>query len=115
MNAEIETALANLVVNNVTVAVAYMEYHGHGEPYVVYRQYDKDNTYATEDKIAGFVTYYDFDVYSKGNYLAIVEEIKARLEPYFWTWEPSRDSPDMYDTDTRYYHKTVCLCKPVQT
>lgn len=114
MNAAIETTLANLKVNGTLVPVAYMFYEGHGEPYVVYMQYDKDNSYSTDDEIAGYVTYYDFDIYSQGNYLAIVEEIKSRLKSAGWTWQPRRDSPDMYDPDTQYYHKTICFAYPIQ-
>lgn len=114
MNAEIEATLDNLIVNEVLVPVAYMFYEGHGEPYVVYMQYDKDNSYSTDDEIAGYVTYYDFDVYSQSNYLAIVEEIKSRLKSAGWTWQPRRDSPDMYDPDTRYFHKTICFAFPKQ-
>jgi hypothetical protein len=114
MNAAIEAILANLIINEILVPVAYMKYEGHGEPYVVYMQYDKDNSYSTDDEIAGYVTYYDFDIYSKGNYLAIVEEIKSRLKSAGWTWQPRRDSPDMYDTDTQYYHKTICFAYPIQ-
>lgn len=114
LNAEIETTLSNLVVNKQAVALAYMYYEGHGEPYVVYMQYDKDNSYSTDDEIAGYVTYYDFDIYSTSNYFAIVDEIKSRLKAAGWTYQPRRDSPDMYDPDTKYYHKTICFAKPIQ-
>ena len=114
MNAAIETTLANLTVNGTLVPVAYMVYEGHGEPYVVYMQYDKDNSYSTDDELAGYVTYYDFDIYSQGNYLAILEEVKSKLKKAGWTWQPRRDSPDMYDPDTRYYHKTICFAYPIQ-
>lgn len=114
MNEEIERLLGDLIVNDTSVALAYMFYEGHGEPYVVYMQYDKDNSYSTDDEIAGYVTYYDFDIYSQGNYLAIVEEIKSRLKSAGWTWQPRRDSPDMYDNDTQYYHKTICFAYPIQ-
>lgn len=113
-NAEIELILSDIVLDGTIVALAYMRYLGHGEPYIVYNQYDKDNSYSTDDDIAGYITYYDFDIYAKGNYFPIVEEIKSRLKKAGWTWQPRRDSPDMYDPDTEYYHKTVCFGKPVQ-
>ena len=31
-----------------------------------------------------------------------------------WTWQPRRDSPDMYEADTGYFHKTICFAYPVQ-
>lgn len=115
VNAIIESIFnGSITVGSEIVPVVYMDYEGHGESYVVYRQYDKDNSYSTEDNIAGYATYYDFDVYSMGDYLAIIREIKKKLRDNFWTWQPSRDSQDMYDTDTKYFHKTVSFALPVQ-
>ncbi len=114
MNAQIEQLFTDFTVNGVSIPVALIYYDGHGEPYVVYRQYDKDNSYSSDDDISGYVTYYDFDVYSKGNYLAIVEAIKSILKQAGWTWQPRRDSPDMYEADTGYYHKTICFAYPIQ-
>lgn len=115
MNEQIEQLFTNFKVNGVKIPVALIYYDGHGEPYVVYRQYDKDNSYSSDDEISGYVTYYDFDVYSKGNYLAIVEAIKSILKQAGWTWQPRRDSPDMYEADTGYFHKTICFAYPIQT
>ena len=115
MNAIIEQLFTNFKVNGVSIPVALIYYDGHGEPYVVYRQYDKDNSYSSDDEISGYVTYYDFDVYSKGNFLAIVEAIKSILKQAGWTWQPRRDSPDMYEADTGYFHKTICFAYPIQT
>ena len=115
MNAELEVLFNNFTVNGVSIPVELLYYEGHGEPYVTYRQYDKDNSYSSDDEISGYVTYYDFDVYSKGNFLAIVEAIKSILKQAGWTWQPRRDSPDMYEADTGYFHKTICFAYPIQT
>ena len=115
MNAELEVLFNNFTVNGVSIPVALLYYDGHGEPYVTYKQYDKDNSYSSDDEISGYVTYYDFDVYSKGNFLAIVEAIKSILKQAGWTWQPRRDSPDMYEADTGYFHKTICFAYPIQT
>ena len=115
MNREIETLFANFTVNGRNIPVALINYDGHGEPYVIYRQYDKDNSYSSDDEISGYVTYYDFDVYSKGNFLAIVEALKSTLKSAGWTWQPRRDSPDMFEPDTGYFHKTICFAYPIQT
>ena len=114
MNEQIEILFSNFKVNGVSIPVAYMVYEGHGEPYVVYMQYDKDNSYSTDDEISGYVTYYDFDVYGQGNILPIIEAIKSKLKAAGWTWQPRRDSPDMYEPDTRYFHKTICFAYPIQ-
>lgn len=114
MNDQLELLFADFKVNGVTIPVSYLEYEGHGEPYVTYRQYDKDNSYSSDDEISGYVTYYDFDIYSKGNILPIIEAIKSILKNSGWTWQPRRDSPDFYEKDTEYYHKTICFAHPIQ-
>ena len=114
MNEQLEILLTDFTVNGVSIAVAPIFYEGHGEPYVVYRQYDKDNSYSSDDEISGYITYYDFDVYSKSNFLAIIEALKSILKNAGWTWQPRRDSPDMYEADTEYFHKTICFAYPIQ-
>ena len=107
MNELIESILANFTVDGVEIPVAYMFYEGHGEPFVVYMQQDADNTLSGDDDLIGYVDYYDFDVYAKGNYLKTVKELKRILKENGFVWQPSRSSADMYETDTRYYHKTL--------
>ena len=114
MNEIIESLFTGFKVDGVDIAVSYLFYEGHGEPYIVYYSYDKDNSYSAEDEIAGYVEYYDFDIYSKGNYLNIVKAVKQLLKNSGWTWQPRRDSPDMFDKDTGYFHKTICFAYPIQ-
>ena len=105
-NAEIETTLSSL-----SIPVSYMFYDGNEDTYVTYMQLDKDSTLAGDDSILGCVQYYDFDVYSKGNYLSVISSLIELMTAAGWTYQPSRDSPDMYETDTKYFHKTICLAK----
>lgn len=105
-NEEIETTLSEL-----GVPVSFMFYEGNADAFVTYMQLDKDSVLAGDDTILGCVQYYDFDVYSKGNYLPIVSNLIKLLEGTGWTYQPSRDSPDMYERDTKFYHKTICLAK----
>lgn len=113
--AEIKTLFTGFTVDGVSVPVALLHYDGHGEPYIVFTQYDTDNSYSTEDEIAGYVNYFDFDVYSKGNLLPIISAVKRILKSSGdWIYQPSRDSQLLFDTDTGYFHKTLCFARPVQ-
>ena len=78
-----------------------------GEPYVTYMQIDADNSFSGDDELLGYVDYYDFDVYSKGNYSRIIESIKELLKEHGFVWQVSRSSADMFETETGYYHKTL--------
>ena len=107
MNELIESIFANFTVDNVTIPVSYMYYEGHGEPYVVYMQQDAETSLSGDDDLIGYVDYYDFDVYSKGNFLTIIERIKELLKEHGFVWQLSRSSADMYEVETGYYHKTL--------
>lgn len=107
MNELIESIFADFTVAGQQIPVSYMFYQGHGEPYVVYMQQDADGSLSGDDDLIGYVDYYDFDVYAKGNYLAIADELKRILKENGFVWQPSRSSSDMYETDTGYYHKTL--------
>lgn len=106
LNTEIETALSNF-----GVPIAFMYYEGDADTYITYMQSDKTNVLAGDDGILGCVQYYDFDVYSKGNYLQLIDNLITTMTNLGWTYQPNRDSPDLYERDTKYYHKTICLCK----
>ena len=70
-------------------------------------QQDADNSLSGDDDLIGYVDYYDFDVYAKGNYTKIIERVKELLKDNGFVWQPSRSSADMYEVDTEYFHKTL--------
>ena len=107
MNELIETILANFTVDDVEIPVVFLYYEGHGEPYVTYNQQDANNSFSGDDELLGYVDYYDFDVYSTGNFLNIIESLKEILKDNGFVWQPSRSSQDFFETDTGYYHKTL--------
>jgi hypothetical protein len=107
MNELIESILSNFTVDGVQISVSFMFYEGHGEPYITYMQQDANNSLSGDDKLIGYVDYYDFDVYSRGNFLNIIESLKNLLENNGFVWQPSRSSQDFFETDTGYYHKTL--------
>lgn len=104
MNELIEKIFANF-----DVPVSFLRYKGNASAYVTYSQTDIDNSLSGDDELLYYVEYYDFDIYSKGNYFSIIEGVKNILESNGFVWQPSRDSGDMYETETGYYHKTLCF------
>ena len=107
MNELIETIFTDFAVDGVTIPVVFLNYKGHGEPYVVYMNQDKDKSLSGDDELIGYVDYYDFDVYSKGNFFNIIESIKVLLKENGFIWQPSKSSQDMFEAETGYYHKTL--------
>ena len=107
MHELIQSIFKGFTVDGVEIPVSFMYYEGHGEPYIVYMEQDADSSYSGDDELLGYVVYYDFDVYSQGNYLKVIEALKDKLKENGFIWQPSRSSIDMYETDTGYYHKTM--------
>ena len=107
MNELIESIFQNFTVDGVEIPVSFMFYEGHGEPYVVYMEQDADGSISGDDELLAYVDYYDFDVYSKGNFLNVIESVKALLKANDFVFQPSRSSRDMFEPDTGYYHKTL--------
>lgn len=114
LNSMIETIFSGFKVNNVSIPVSYLVYEGHSDTYITYLSYDKDNSYSSDDEISGYAVYYDFDIYSKSNYIDIIKAVKGLMREAGWTYQPRRESPDQYEKDTRLYHKTLCFAYPVQ-
>ena len=109
MNALIETIFNGFTIDGVEIPVKYMVYKDHKDTYVTYCQTYADNSYSGDDELLGYVEFYDFDVYSKGNYFNVIEQIKEKLKANGFEWQPARDSSDMYEAETGYYHKTLCF------
>lgn len=107
MNELIETIFSNFVVDGITIPVSFLVYEGHDDAYVTYREQDADRSISGDDELIGYVEFYDFDVYTKGNYIRIIESIKNILKQNDFVFQPSRTSEDMYEEETGYYHKTL--------
>lgn len=80
MNELIETLFKDFTVDGVSVPVSFLYYEGHGEPYITYMQTDADSSYSGDDELLGYADYYDFDIYSKGDYTNIVKSVKSLLK-----------------------------------
>ena len=108
-NTLIEQVFANFSVNGVKIPVAFLRYNGKSTTYVTYQQVFSNDPFSGDDELLDYMDFYDFDIYSKGNYIPIVEAIKTTLKGNGFRWQPTNSSGDMYEDDTGYYHKTLCF------
>lgn len=115
MNEEIESIFAGFTVDDVEISVNYMFYDGDDDQWIIYSNSDDYHSYSGDDELLGYVTYYDFEIYSKVNFLNVVTAVKDLLKENGWTFQPSKSSKENYDRDTRTYAKTLCFAKPIQT
>ena len=103
----ITSIFSDFTVDGKKIPVSFLRYNGHETTYVTWMQYDMDGSYSGDDELLGYVGYYDFDIYSKGNYNNVIEQIKELMKTNGFVFQPSRCSMDMYEDDTGYYHKTL--------
>ena len=106
-NTLIEQIFANFTVGGVKIPVAFLRYEGKETTYVTYQQAFASDPFSGDDELQDYMDFYDFDIYSKGNYIPIVEAIKTTLKDNGFRWQPVNSSGDLYDDDTGYYHKTL--------
>lgn len=106
-NTLIEQLFNNFTVDGVTIPVAFLRYTGKKTTYVTYQQTNSNDPFSGDDELLNYVDFYDFDVFSKGNYFGVIEAIKTILKDNGFRWQPNRSSGDMYEDDTGYYHKTL--------
>ena len=111
MNKEIETIFKDFEVDGKTIPVSFLRYNGKATTYVTYQEVEADNSLSGDDELLAYVTFYDFDIYSKGNYFKVMDALKQKLKDNGWRWQPSLSSEDMYEDDTGYYHKTLNFAK----
>ena len=109
MNSVIEQLFNNFIVAGKTIPVSFLRYTGTATTYITYMLTNTDNSLSAEDQIQNYVDYYDFDIYSKGNYLTIINEVINKMTGAGFIWQPSQSSGDMYEDDTGYYHRTLCF------
>lgn len=107
INELIETIFDGFKVNGVDIPVKFLRYNGTATTYVTYMQAHANDSLSADDQLLNWMEYYDFDVYSKGDYTDVLEAIKQMLEENGFRWRPSWSSSDMFEDDTGYYHKTL--------
>lgn len=107
MNELIESIFDGFRVNNVDIPVKFLRYNGNKTTYITYMQVNANDSLSADDALINYVEYYDFDIYSKGDYTDIVAAVKQKLEENNFRWRPSWSSADLFEDDTGYYHKTL--------
>lgn len=111
MNNELQTIFEGFAVEGKSIPVAFLRYVGKKTTYITYQEVQDDTSFSADDDLQAYVRYYDFDIYSKSNFLRIIESVKEILKANGWVWQPSMTSQDLYEDDTGYYHKTLCFAK----
>ena len=110
MNEELKAIFGSAIkVKGKSVPVAHLRYKGKETTFATWTITAENPVLSADDEPMYSVVTVDVDVFSKGNYLALVTEIKQLMKQHDWVW--TGDSPEMYEEDTELYHKTISFEK----
>lgn len=105
MNEELKTIFGDAIqVKGVDIPVAHLKYKGNETTYVVWTITGSEPALSGNDEQLYSIGTVDVDVYSKGNYLSVLAEVKRLMKQNEWVW--TGDSVEMYEDDTGLYHIT---------
>ena len=110
MNEEIKLILGeSLTIGGEEIPVAHLRYNGKSKKFVAWTITGSEPALAANDEVLCSICSVDVDVFSDSNYLDIIKEIKKRMKNNEWVW--TDDSGEMYEEDTKLYHKTCSFEK----
>lgn len=97
------------ILKELKVPIAHLKYRGKEKTYVVWTLLDETPLSASDDEIDYSEVPVDIDIYSEGNYLKLMSSIKKIMKENEWIWQG--DSSEMYEEDTKLYHRTCTFSK----
>jgi hypothetical protein len=110
MNEEIEEIFqGKITVDKKDIPISFMKYTGNSIDYIVYYNDGDTPCYSEDDEVVYSKNELEFNIYTKGNYLNIVKELKKILKGHNYDW--LGDEGDLYETDTKYHHFVVTFEK----
>lgn len=99
MNAVIMNALSGL-----GVPVRFQTYSGNEDPYITFFEYNNRPGMEADDEEVRSERYYQVDVWSKGDYTALVDDVRASMKSAGFL---RRDEREFYEEDTRTFHRVL--------
>ena len=110
MNEELRAIFGDAInVKGVSIPMAHLRYKGKKTTFGTWTITGENPVLSADDSPLYSVVTVDVDVFSNGNYLATVAEVKQLMKQHDWVW--IGDSPEMYEDDTGLYHKTISFEK----
>lgn len=97
------------ILSKLEVPVAHLKYKGKEKTYVVWTLLPEEPSFSADDEIQYSEVTVDIDIYSESNYLNIMSSIKKIMKENEWTWDG--DSIEMFEDETKLYHRTCTFIK----
>ncbi|WP_026486810.1 tail completion protein gp17 [Caldanaerobius polysaccharolyticus] len=91
-------------LSGLNVPVSFQTYSGTVDPYITFFCYLETGELYYDDIQKGTAYYVQVDVWSKGNYSSIVEQVKSAMQNAGFSF---LSAYDLYEDDTKIYHKVL--------
>ena len=101
----LKTIFDSFKVDGEEIPVEYLKYKGNKKTFVTYAFTGDDPSLFGEDKEIGSIISVDVDIFSDKNFIAIQEKIEELMEENDFI--RTGTSPDLYEEDTKLFHKTI--------
>ena len=108
-NEQIKNIFKNFKVDGVEIPVEFLKYKGDKETYITFQEIINSPELSCDNECEYSVKKFDFDIYTKGNYINILKAVKQKLKANEWTWV--EDSEDLFEDDTKFFHKVTTFEK----
>lgn len=97
-------ALILSLLEELPVPVEYMDYSGAANTYITFFFYNEQGVLHGDDieEVTGYGV--QVDVWSKGDYTQLVEDVKSNLEEAGFR---RNYATDLFENDTKIYHKVI--------
>lgn len=111
MHTVVEALLSRISVRGQSVPYAHIRYTGKAKLYITYQFIDEEPVLCSSDKPDVSAVKLDVDIFSKsnGDLIAARNELITAFIGADWIW--SDLSPEMYEDDTGYIHRTLTFEK----
>ena len=110
MNEELKNIFGDaIMVGGRKIPTAHIKYKGKETTFVTWTITGNEPALSGNDELLYSICTVDVDIYSKGNYLSVLAEVKRLMKINGWLW--TGDSVEMYEDDTGLYHITASFEK----
>lgn len=109
MNEELKSIFEDFKVNGASIPVGHLRYKGKSKTFVTWTITGETSSISADDEDLYSIVEVDIDVFSEGNYLEVMKEVKKLMKDNKWSW--LEDSIEMYEEDTELYHRTITFEK----
>lgn len=110
MNKELKSIFdGGITVGDEVVPVSHIRYTENSSKYVLWTITDETPTAAADDEFNYSIVTVDIDIYTPENLNDIKRVIMSLMRSNEWKWLET--SPEMYEEDTKLFHRTITFEK----